>query len=355
MLATVRGGVCFLVAIAAVPLAGCFDQSKYLPTSAEFQTALELATTPSAIPADGFSTARITASISADAAPARRTIVFEATTGTFVGSSAPGTAETRSIERTVDTSGAVSVELRSSRNVESSTVTAKVKDVAGVSKAVVVSFTAVAPGNIIRVSGPATAPADGATVSQIVADVAAGVPGQRRTVTFATSLGAFVADPNATVGSDGKSVTVDADGGNRAVVFLRSPKEQVGTAFITARVDSAPQVSASTQLLFTAALPETVLVTTNQPTVEATFTDSVEVKVRLLRGVGTPTQGTVVTFQAVDFLGAVRGIFSDITQSDATGQATADFTPGTGAALGRMTITASAGGVSGTAVVEVVP
>src|SRR5689334_7594553 len=125
-----RAVLVILLHAGLIGVAACngFDQKRYLPTSADFQAALVLSADKTSIPADGFSTATITASITRDAAPSRRTIVFSTTNGTFAGSGEP---ETTKIEATVDSSGTASVQLRSSRTIESATVTATVKTVDG--------------------------------------------------------------------------------------------------------------------------------------------------------------------------------------------------------------------------------
>jgi hypothetical protein len=124
---------------------------------------------------------------------------------------------------------------------------------------------------------------------------------------------------------------------------------------VTATVDASPTVTATTSVQFTPASPQRVLVTTDQPTVKQAFGPTIKVTATLVRDSGVPTQQTIVTFKAVDSGGVGRGVFTNISRSDAKGEATADFAPGTSSALGTMVITASVESVSGTATVEVVP
>jgi hypothetical protein len=346
------------IAAIAVVLSACgnFNDSRYLPTSPDVQGALELSVDKTTIPADGFSTATLTARISANASPANRTIKFTTTIGTFVGAAGDGKA----IDSVVASDGTTSVQLRSDRTVSTATITATVKGNDTLTKQQTVTFDAAAAADILRVSTTSAAvPADGATVTPITVEVAAGLPAGRRKVTFTASLGTFVADPAAPVQGDSarRTIDVDADGSNRAVAYLRSVKTEIGQAIITVKVDTTPAVSASTSIQFERAFATQVLVTTSAPTVSANFTSAgITVTVRLRRDVGTPTVGAIVRFKAVDSLGADRSFFTSITQSDANGEVTAVFTPGTGAALGQLVITATVDGtsVSGTAKVVVV-
>jgi hypothetical protein len=343
-----------IVIVSVVALSGCYDQSRYLPTSPDFQDALTLAVAPPTIPSNGFATTTITASVSPATAPTKRTIVFKTTAGTFVGSGSP---ETDTIESLVnDTSGSTSVQLRSSRTVQTATVTATVKGVNGLAKEVQIAFAPSASSDVIRLSAASSAPADGQSMTALTADIAAGLPSTRRRVTFTTTLGSFVAsdDPQQDGGLK-RDTAVDATG-DRAVVYLRSPSDRVGEAIVTASVDSSPAVSATTSVRFVRAYPERVLLTIDKPTVLASFDSSVRVTVTLVRDFGVPTEGTVVTFLATDAAGTIRGSFTNVSRSSKTGVVLADFSPGPMAALGPLTITATVDGTttSGQVRVEVV-
>lgn len=152
-----------------------------------------------------------------------------------------------------------------------------------------------------------------------------------------------------------RETAVDATG-DRAVVYLRSPSDRIGEAIVTASVDNSPAVSATTSVRFVRAYPETVLVTTDKPTVAASFDSSIRITVALVRNSGKPTEGTVVTFLATDAGGTIRGFFTNVSRSSSTGVVVADYSPGPTAALGTMVITATVDGTStsGQARVEVV-
>jgi hypothetical protein len=342
---------------AAAALAGCsnFDQSRYLPASPDVQNALQLTVDKTSIPADGFSIATLTAKISPDASASNRTITFTTTLGTFVGAAGAG----KTIDSVVASDGTTSVQLQSDRSIATATVTATVKGNNTLSKQQTVTFDAVPATDILQVSTTTNpVPADGATLTPITATVAAALPAGQRTVTFTTSLGTFVADPSAPVQGDSarRSIAVDADGSNRAIAYLRSLNTEIGQAVVAVKVESTPSVSANTSIQFVRAAPTRMLVTTNQPSVTASFTSSVTVTVKLLRDVGTPSVGTIVRFTAVDSAGVDCSFFSNITQSDATGTVTASFSPGTAAAPGTAVITATVdgAGVSGTVKIVVV-
>jgi len=343
------------LALLSISSAACtnFDRDAYLPTSPNTQNALELTVERSVIPADEFSTTRITARITPNAASTLRRIEFSTNTGTFVGASGTG----RAIESVVSADGITSVELRSSRTVETATVTASVKDAPSVSRQTTVDFAAVAGDAIIRVTtGAAAVPADGASMTAVIAEIAAGLPSGRRQVTFTTSLGTFVADPSAPTVDDPnqKTINVGADGSNRAVAFLRSRNNEVGQAIVSAVVDTPP-ISANTFVQFTRALPDRVLVTTNAPTVAASFSSPILVTVTLVRDAGRPTANTIIRFRATDAFGNDRSFFTNVQRSDVDGTVTASFAPGPGTAPGPLLITATVDGttISGTATVIV--
>ena len=244
------------IAVIALGLPACsnFHESRYLPTSPDWQNALQLTVDKPSIPADGFSTATLTARISPNASAANRTIEFTTTVGAFVGATGDG----KMIESVVASDGVTSVQLRSSRTVETATVTATVKGNDEFTKQQTVTFDAVSAEDILRVfATTAPIPADGASITPITAEVAAGLPAGRREVTFTTSLGTFVADPAAPVEGDSarRTIAVEADGSNRAVAYLRSLNTELGQAVVTAKVDSTPAVSANTSVQFVRAFP----------------------------------------------------------------------------------------------------
>jgi hypothetical protein len=348
------------LAVRVVPLAallsavGCgtwFDKDAFSPSSPSVVGALQLERSPAAIPADGFSTTLVTATLSADAALTHRTVVFATTAGTFAGAPDDG----RTLERTVELStSTATAQLRSSRTVEVARVTATVKDVPGLGREVLVTFTAPTVSDIITVSAPASALADGATITPVTAEISGALPADRRTVRFTTTFGGFVGDPNITDGSATSSTEADADGGNRAVAYLRSPSSGIGVAFVTARVDSTPAVSATTQVQFTRAAAQQVLVTVDKAALTQDDTSSLMVTATLVREPGVPTEGTIVTFRAVDEGGVERGLFTKVERSNASGVATAEYSPGSLTPIGRITISASADGHSDSAQVQIV-
>jgi len=345
-----------MLAVIALGLPACsnYDDSRYLPTSPERQGALELTVDKTSIPADGFSTATLTARISANASAANRTIKFTTTVGSFIGATGDG----KLIESTVASDGVTKVQLRSERTVQTATVTASVKGNDTIVKQQSVAFDVAPATDILRVTTTASSvPADGATITPITAEVAAALPSTRRKVTFTASLGTFVGDPANPVQGDSnrRTVEVDADGSNRAVAYLRSVNTEVGQAIVTVKVDDTPAVSANTSIQFVRAQPTQVLLTTSATTVSAASTTGIVVTVTLLREVGIPTSGTVVRFKAVDSSGADRSFFAQVERSKADGTLTATFTPGAGTALGLLVITATVDGtsVSGTARVTV--
>ena len=231
--ATVGSSVGLLLSFAAC---GGFDGDRYLPTSPDFTAALTVSVERAAIPADGFSTTRLTATISAEASPTRRTVMFDATKGLFAGSGSP---ETSHIEAAVDDSGTATVLLRSSTVVETSTVTVTVKDsqtkaaVPGVTKQAVIDFVAIKADDIFTFTAAnGSIPADGFSRTRLTATVATSGNPARNRVTFRTSKGTLIA--SGTVNSD-SSVDVSVDGSGIAFADLRS-SSTVESAIVSATV-----------------------------------------------------------------------------------------------------------------------
>ena len=332
MRTTLFGRVAGLALLALLP--GCYDSDKHSPTETDFQSALELTAAATSIPADGFSNVNLIAKLSPDAATDRRMINFSTDAGSFVG--APST-DTKKISVPIDTTGQARVQLQSERVVRTAEVTATVSNAPGLVKRVQVNFLPVNAGDAIQVrTSSATAPADGATLTRVSATIPASLPGDRL-VTFKTNLGLFAS-------TTARTDTATADASNVASLDLKS-ELSTGEARITASINGS---SAETNLIFTNALPEDILVTTDKPAILANRADEAVVTVRLLRQVGTPSLRQVVrlrlvkagTTEDMDFL------LRSIEPSNAEGIVTAKVVAGNLAYTGPATILASVDGVT---------
>jgi adhesin/invasin len=235
---------------------GEFDRQRYLPTSPDFLGALTVSSAQPSIPADGFSTTRLTATISADASATRRTIVFDATKGSFAGSGSP---ETGHIEAAVDDTGTVTVLLRSTTVVETAAVTVTVKDsetkaaVPGVAKQLSINFTPVRADDVLTfTAGSPSIPADGFSRTRLTATVATAGNPARNTVTFRASKGTLVASGK--VNADA-SVDVTVDGNGLAVADLRS-SSTVESAIVSATVGATTK---TLTVAFTAPDPNSIV------------------------------------------------------------------------------------------------
>jgi hypothetical protein len=233
-----------------------FDADRYLPTSPDFVNALTVTVDRPSIPADGFSTTRVTATISANASATRRIVMFEATKGTFAGSGSP---ETNRIEAAVDDSGTATVLLKSSGIVETSTVTVTVKDagtkaaVPGVAKVALIDFVAVRADDVLTFTATSTSvPADGFSRTQLTANVVTAGNPARNTVTFRASKGTLTSAGK--VNPDG-SHEVPVDGNGVAVATLRS-SSTVESAIASASVGS---ISKTIVIAFTAPDPNSII------------------------------------------------------------------------------------------------
>jgi hypothetical protein len=317
---------------------------------ARADSVLTLESSRSSMPADGFSTATITARILGAGDP-QQSVAFSTTRGTLVRFSGPGASDA-TVQ--ADVTGAARIDLRSDVTAGIARVSARAL---GFTRETSVEFTSVMTSDIIVVRADGDqVPADGATRTRIVAHVSADLPDASRTVTFTTTDGMF--GTNQVPGTLNQVATVKADASNTAIVDLRSPLTPV-TAGITA---AASNWTARTALTFIRALPDTVFVQASAAAVPRAGTNAITVTALLLRNVGQVSDNTVVTFEARDASGTVIGSFSNVTlatpdPSDPSPlkrlKATATFDPADNAALGTMTITAIVGTVSGTVTVQI--
>ena len=332
------------VAAAALFAGRCYEKSDYSPTAPPTADALVLSTANSqtSLPADGVSRLRIIAKISPDADADKRTVLFSTTGGTLV-----GTANASSqVAVAADVTGTATIELKSAQQVGSAVVTAQVQNVAGLSRQLTITFTAANPSTVIQfIAAPASAPADGATISSFTVQLSPELPLGTQ-VTFQATAGLFQPDGVA-------SVTRNADGSYQVSADLASPTA-IGTGRVTA---TAHNVTQQTTINFQRALPNVITVATNGTfVVQPSNSTGVTVTGTFLRNIGTVTAGTVATFRATTAAGAPIGFFRDVTTVSAAGTATATFLAGETDYRGAVTITVGAEGssVTGTTGITIV-
>ena len=291
----------------------------------------DVSTSRSTLPADGFSRAVIKAKLDRPGVVQQRTFTFETSAGILIAS---GHANARTLTVTADAAGEAQVELQSEKTIG----TAQVRVIAlGMTHEIAIQFAPVDPSQIITVTTErSSAPADGVTPLVISAVVAPGLPGQRRTVTFSTTLGQLI------------PAAVEADGSNVARTSLISAV--VGTARITATVDGT---TAEATAKFNPALPNKVHLSVDAA--ELTSGESTNLRVTLIRTNGTVSPHLSVTYSARTSTNASIGSFSAVTLAESE-IATATFNLGTTSYLGPVTIKATAeGGESTSATIQVVP
>jgi hypothetical protein len=318
----------FLVAIVSVAVlagVGCYDPNSI----AAPDEVLVLTASPAAIPANGFSTSRITARIST-VANRDVTISFTTSAGTLSSTSAQGP----------DSNGEVSVFLTSDSSPKTASVTAEVKEGTTVlaSRSVTITFDLAAPDSIIKLSVSAgQIEADG--VSSVLVRADANPAGAARTVSFKTTLGSFVRDAAAAV-LEQSNVATGADGVALAQLFAPIT---AGTALITV---TAGGFSASQTVSFVPALPDFIALSATPLEISrALETNTIDVQARLSRAIGTVTKNTRIDFSAVnDATGEAFGRFQDVQRSNDDETASAEFVPGTAAPTGLATITAAVAG-----------
>jgi hypothetical protein len=308
-----------------------YDRNEFNPPTAPGQQFLVLSVAggATALPADGVSTVQLTAAI--DPGAQQRVIEFTTTAGILVGGAGTPTDQTV----TVDGSGHATLALQSATTPGPATVTAKVQALPSVAASLQLTFVPAGSNDLIRVvSAPASAPADGASASNLTVAISPLIAAGARTVTFTTNNGSFAP------GSNTLSIQVPAGADLTATAVLYSPL-QIGNALVTAAVAGASQ---QIPLRFERALPDLVTLQLSDITVTDSTSGKLTVTATLLRNVGAVTPGTAVTFQATrNDTGAPFGLFTgNPTVTAAGGVATATFSPGGSGYRGPAQMTARA-------------
>jgi hypothetical protein len=308
---------------------------------------LQLTISLPSLPADGFSTAQVTARIDPATSERYRDITFTTTLGSFP---AGTSTQARSIVVTADSDGRAVATLRSASQPGTATVTAEIRDGGNVkaSQSATIDFQAAQPSEVLTIElSSAEAPADGAWVTPIVAQISRSIPLDLRDVTFTTTAGSL------SIGTGGGASIVQVRAGtdNLAAVNLVSPRT-VGTALITATVSN---ISVRKVVEFSHAYPDrAALSVSGSFRLQASFATKSSLRMELFRDTGTVTRGTLVEWEAFDdTTGNPVGYFSGVTPSDTVGVCTADFTPGSTAERGTTTIRARVVGSKVTAAVVV--
>jgi adhesin/invasin len=322
---------------------GCAD----LDETASPDAVLLLTATPRSIGADGFSTATVVAELDTRTAARYRDVSFSTTLGRFVGGSS---TTDQTLVVAADSSGRATATLRSGTQAGTAVVTAEIRDgtTVLVTRSLEVPFERVPASNVLTLSlGQAEAPADGASVTDVVVRIATPLIQTERTVTFSTTAGSFGA-------ASVQSTQVRAGTDDIAATGLVSPRE-MGSAVVTATLND---VSVRGTVEFVAAVPESAtLSVTGSFRLAATFSTKSSLRLALFRSTGTVSRGTEAEFEAVDESSKrAFGFFSGVTPSDASGVITADFTPGNTTERGEATLSARIPGtrVSATVRIEVV-
>jgi len=311
-----------------------------LDTVEEFQIAFvaltqsdvfDVAVDRTSIPADGFSTAAITATLKRPGGTTlQRTFKFETSAGILI---ATGQASGRSVSVVADATGRATVELQSDKTVGSARVRVTAYDLPF---EFTLNFTSANPSDVVTVTTSGSAPADGMSAILVTATVASTLPSGRRLVTFRTTLGTVA------------PAAIEADGSNTARATITSTT--VGEARVTATVDG---VTAAASAQFTAAYPDRVFVAPDASTLQTG--GSTTIRVTLVRTIGSVSSPLVVTYTATTNTGASIGTFSRVALASG-GVSTATFNLGTTTYLGPVTIIGTVeNGASGTAVIQITP
>ncbi len=327
----------------SVALLSCTDLNQI----AEPDDVMVLTASPEAVPANGFSVAQITARISPEADQRLRDVVFSTTLGRFP---AGNPATPQIVVATAGVEGSATVALQSSPQTGTAIVNAEIRDgqAVKIARSTEVRFVPVSPSDVISLTaGSTTAPADGATATEIFARIAEAVPLLQRSVLFTTTAGSFGAPTL-------QQISRNASSDNVASAELVSPRLP-GVAVVSATLNN---IQATTAVTFEPALPDQISVSVfGNLQVKATFASRITVEAKLERVVGQVTPGTEVVFRAFDeSTQSTFGFWSGVNLSDATGTVTAEFTPGNTTERGEATIRVRVPGndVSGRVQIEIV-
>lgn len=225
---------CVLLAI----FAACsrkHESEDFLPSAPAVQNALRILLEAASIPADGASTVRIEAQISANADPDKRTIRFKTTLGSWfdgtVDANGNPVDQGQEVEREADSSGKAVAFLKAAKTAGVAVITVSVLDADDQPLATVsgeVTFTVVEDVLMLTVSGQGLA--DGATPVDLEATISDTAPAEWNKVVFTTDFGRFVGADAASP----KTKTVDTDSQRKARAQLTS--FEIGTATVTAKV-----------------------------------------------------------------------------------------------------------------------
>jgi hypothetical protein len=314
-----------MVATSSLMSNACSDIS----TTADPNEVLFLSASPTAISADGFSATTITAQIDPNANPNYRDVIFTTTLGTF-----PASAEDPSrIVVTADADGLASTILQSVSRIGTADVKAEIRDGDAVliARTIEVRFEPFSTSDVIRLEASAArAPADGATVTNIVAVVTRAMPIQQREILFTTTNGTFGS------GLSPQTATRSAGSNALATVGLISPRTP-GFALVTATVNG---IQSNVVVEFDHAYPDSATLSVfGSLQLKATFATKVSLSMQLFRNVGEVTEGTEVRFRVFDdSTGNMFGFFNGVTPSDSKGLVTAEFTPGNTNERGEATL-----------------
>jgi hypothetical protein len=287
------------------------------------------------LPADGFSTSNITAQISPQANENYRDVIFTTTLGTFRAAS-PDHPDR--IVVTANSAGIAVAALQSSPQTGTAVVTVEIRDedTVKIARTVQVSFEPLESSDVIQIQAESsTAPADGASVTNILAKVSDQMPLQQRQITFTTTAGSFG-------GPIPSTATRTANTDSLALAGLISSRQEE-TALVSATVNNQ---TSYTQVTFQRALPDSATMSVfGSLQLKATFATKINLEVELFRDVGEVTPGTEVVFRCFDeSTGNMFGFFSGVTPSDDRGFVSAQFTPGNTTERGEATIRARVAG-----------
>lgn len=279
------------------------DGNDFLPSAPPTQGAVTISVAADAVPADGASTVRITAQISPDADPNKRTVRFNTSLGSWL---APGTAEDKGTEfdQQADAQGVAAAFLKSALEPGVALVTISVITIDSEGFEAIlatvsgeVTFTQVQDA-LTFTATPSSTFADGFSAVDLVATISADAPPGWDEVRFTTDFGVIAG------ATSPLTITVKADANRVARAQLTS--FNVGTATVTATITDFDSVSVTQLVEFSARNPDAVKISASSGSIAADGESQLSIFADIAPGLSNRT----VTFTAT------AGEFVNTTDSD---------------------------------------
>ena len=322
IIARLKQAVQLLCLAMGIGLLACYDVVE--PTSR-----LNLLTidAPDSSRADGSSLVSVTATIDTLVPAAQRSVTFTTTAGKFI---ANGTV---TIALQADAQGKATTVLQSPTDAGVAVLTASA---AGGVRTRNIRFVSTPPA-VVSLKAPDSVPADGTTITEVVAQIDTSVKGIPRIVTFTTTAGKFA-------GTGATSASVSPDVSGRASILLIAPLDPV-QAIVSVTMGTTTLYRT---LQFVQTQPASIQLSPSALSLQAGPGNELMLTAVVRRAAGPPLQSIRVKFSASDSTDKRPiGIFSPSPLTDANGSASVRYTTSDTTYKGLVLIRSIVEGVQG--------